>query len=89
MKTTLEMHGKTTSAVEVTHIDSHGFWIFIQEREYFLSFSEYPWFKDAKISEINNVSLSHGFHLYWPALDIDLELDCIKNPETYPLKYKN
>ncbi|HCE43758.1 MAG TPA: hypothetical protein DET40_09435 [Lentisphaeria bacterium] len=37
MKTTLEMPGKTTSAIEVTHIDSHGFWLFVQGKEYFLS----------------------------------------------------
>lgn len=89
MKTTLEIAGKSTSVVEVTHIDNHGFWIFVQEKEYFLGFSDYPWFKDARISEISNVSLLHGFHLYWPALDVDLELDCIKNPEKYPLKYTN
>ncbi len=86
MKATLEMHGKPTSKVEVTHIDKHGFWIFAEEKEYFLSFSEFPWFKSAKISEINNLLFLHGHHLHWPDLDIDLELDCIKNPAKYPLK---
>ena len=88
MKTTLEMPGKDTSAVEVTHIDSHGFWLFVQEKEYFLDFTEYPWFKDARINEITSVSLLHGHHLYWPSLDVDLELDCLQNPGKYPLKYK-
>jgi hypothetical protein len=30
----------------------------------------------------------HGFHLYWPELDIDLEIDNLENPEKYPLKSK-
>ena len=88
MQTTLEMLGKTTSAIEVTHIDSHGFWLFVQDKEYFLSFSEYPWFKNARINEITGVSLLHSHHLFWPALDVDLELDCLKNPQKYTLKYK-
>jgi hypothetical protein len=30
----------------------------------------------------------HGYHLYWPDLDVDLEIDNLKNPEKYPLKSK-
>jgi len=32
--------------------------------------------------------LLHGFHLYWPDLDVDLEIDNLENPEKYPLKDK-
>jgi len=32
-----------------------------------------------------NVELSHGQHLYWPELDVDLDLDRIEHPENYPL----
>jgi hypothetical protein len=80
--------GKNTSAIEVTHIDSHGFWLYVEDSEYFLSYDEYPWFKQAKVKEILNVRLLHDCHLYWPDLDIDLELDCIANPDAYPLKYR-
>ena len=88
MKTTSEMLGKITSTVEVTHIDRYGSWFFVQGREYFFSFKEYPCFKNARISEINTVSLFCRHHLYWPAPDIDLELDCLQNPDKYPLKYR-
>jgi len=80
--------GKNTSAIEVTHIDSRGFWLYAKDNEHFLSYEEYPWFKQAKVKEILNVRLLHDCHLYWPDLDIDLELDCIANPQNYPLKYK-
>ena len=81
--------GKNTSAIEVTHIDSRGFWLYVKNNEYFLPYEEYPWFKQAKVKEILNVRPLHDCHLYWPDLDIDLELDCIASPQNYPLKYKS
>jgi len=82
------MNLKNTSAIEVTHIDSHGFWLYVKSSEYFLPYDEYPWFKQAKVKEILNVQLLHDYHLYWPDLDIDLELDCLVSPKNYPLKYQ-
>jgi len=80
-----ETVGKNISEVEVTNISSHGFWLLIGEKEYFLPFKDFPWFKDARISEISNVSLMNGQHLFWEKLDIDLTLNIIQNPEKYPL----
>ncbi|MEI6126634.1 MAG: DUF2442 domain-containing protein [Pseudomonadota bacterium] len=34
------------------------------------------------------MQLLHGYHLYWPDLDVDLELDNLEFPERYPLKSK-
>jgi hypothetical protein len=85
---TSKTRGKNTSQVEVSHIDIHGFWLCVGEKEYFLSFEEYPWFKDAKVKEILNVNLLRGFHLYWPDIDVDLEIESLANPANYPLKYK-
>jgi hypothetical protein len=53
-----------------------------------LPFDEYPWFKNQKIEDIFNVKLYHEGHLHWPALDIDVEIDSLVEPEKYPLKYK-
>ena len=81
--------GKSISkAVEVTNISSHGVWVILHEVEYYLSFSNFPWFKEAKISDITNVKLLNGKHLFWPELDVDLDIDSIKNIEKYPLVYK-
>ena len=84
----LKEHGKSTLEAEVSHIDVHGLWLCIQDREYFLPYEEYPWFKDARIKEVLNVELLHEFHLHWPDLDADLELDSLDNPQSYPLIYK-
>ncbi|MHC4183619.1 MAG: DUF2442 domain-containing protein [Planctomycetota bacterium] len=80
-------NGKNIS-VTVENITSFGIWIFVKGKEYFLSYKDYPYFKDQTIKEIHNVQLLHGHHLYWADLDVDLEIDNLDNPEKYPLKSK-
>lgn len=80
--------GENISPVEVLNISKHGFWLYIHREEHFLPFEHFPWFKKANIEAILNVQLLHHTHLYWPDLDIDLELESIKTPERYPLIYK-
>ena len=87
MNTKLKKRGKSISA-EVSHISTHGIWVLVNDSEYMLSFSEYPWFSEAKISEIQNLQFLHGRHLRWPMLDVDIELDSLVMPELYPLVYK-
>ena len=78
--------GAAGSAVEVTNISGHGFWLLADERELFLPFSEFPWFRDAAVAAIADVEQPQPDHFYWPALDIDLHLESIEHPERYPLK---
>lgn len=79
--------GKHISQVEILNISKFGFWILIEGREHFLAFEHFPWFKEAKISEIMNAELHRNHHLFWPSLDIDLEIESIRHPEKYPLVY--
>jgi len=81
-------HGKDIS-VSVENITSFGIWLLVEEKEYFLSYKDFPFFKDQTLNSIQNVQLLHGYHLYWPDLDIDLEIDSLENPEKYPLKSKS
>lgn len=76
--------GKNTSAVEVVHISQSGIWLDVCGKEYFLSYKQFPWFRNATVRQIHFVRLLHGHHLYWPALDIDLELDSLDRPQQYP-----
>ena len=78
-------HGSATSTVEVTNVSRHGLWIMIKGQEFFLSFEHFPWFEEAPIRKVLNVEMPSEHHLYWPELDVDLELDSITNPEKYPL----
>ncbi len=80
-----DMLGRSTFPVEVTNVSAHGFWLFLEERELFVSFVQFPWFRDAAIRAITNVQLPSAHHLYWPDLDIDLAVESIEHPEKYPL----
>ena len=77
--------GTDTSLVEVANISKHGFWLYVDGAEHFLPFADYPWFHDAPVSAILGVERLNAGHLYWPALDVDLELESIRHPERYPL----
>ena len=84
----LKERGTNISEVEVLNISMHGIWLFIRSKEYFLSYNDFPWFRDAKVREIHNLELLYSSHLYWPDLDIDLHIESIENPLKYPLFYK-
>jgi hypothetical protein len=89
MPAKLQKLGKSISQkIEVLGISQFGVWILVKEREYLLSFNEYPWFKNATMSQIYNVQLLYQKHLHWPDLDVDLEIDSLTFPDRYPLKYK-
>jgi hypothetical protein len=77
--------GASTSPVEVTNVSTHGFWIFVGERELFVSFRDFPWFKEASIGAVTHVELRSPHHLYWPELDVDLAVESIEHPGKYPL----
>lgn len=80
--------GKSTSEVEVTNVSPHGFWVLLAARERFVSFKEFPWFRDATISQLTAVELPSANHLYWPALDVDLSVESLDNPGGFPLVSK-
>jgi hypothetical protein len=77
--------GTGTSVAEILNVSPHGFWLMAGEKEYFLDFDHFPWFRRASVDQLFRVELLHGEHLYWPDLDVDLDLDRIENPENYPL----
>ena len=77
-----------TSAVEVTHISSHGVWLLSHNKELFMSYEDFPWFKEQPVNAILNVEEQSLGHFYWPDMDVDLTEEMIENPERFPLKAK-
>ena len=77
--------GENTSAVEVSNISPHGFWLLLGSEELFVPFAEFPWFRDATVRQIGRVELPTAEHLYWPDLDIDLCVASIRDPKAFPL----
>lgn len=82
------LHGIPSSGAEVTNISSHGLWLLTNDKEYFLAYDEFPWFKDVPVSKILNVEEPSPGHFHWPELDVDLGVDSIEHPERYPLSAK-
>ena len=80
--------GKITLEAEVTHIDKQGIWVLIGEKELFLAFDKFPWFRDATLAAIHNVEFLNARYLRWPDLDIDLAVESIEHPERFPLVSK-
>ena len=76
------------SRVEVTNISSDGVWLLLGSREFFMSYEDRPWFKDASIGKVLNAGEQSPGHLYWPDLDIDLGFETIEHPEIFPLQAK-
>jgi hypothetical protein len=79
------MEVSPNSLPEISHISRWGIWLLFDDQEFYLNFKEFPWFKAATINQIHNVE-RHGMqHLHWPDLDVDLDLDRIREPEKFPL----
>ena len=83
---TYAQHGAVTLVAEVTNVSPHGLWMLLDDREAFLPYEQFPWFKEAPIGKVFHVEVSSPCHLYWPELDVDLEVESILHPERFPLQ---
>ncbi len=82
------MPGIVTSPVEIVQVTRHGLWLAVSDSEYFIDFQNFPWFRSASIEAVCDVEEVSPGHFYWQSLDIDLDLETIRNPNEYPLVYK-
>ena len=81
-------HGTGTSHSEVTNISNVGFWLLVDDQEYFVPFDDYPGFRQANIPQIFRVEQLSPEQFHWPDLDIDIELNALRHPEQFPLLWK-
>ena len=82
------MPGTTILEVEVTNISKHCFWLLLGDEELAVGFKDFPWFKSATVEQIADVQWQSLDHVYWPALDIDLSVQSIRDPISFPLVSK-
>lgn len=80
----LSTPGNATSTVEVTNVSAHGIWLLAHDRELFMPYEVFPWFKDQPVRAIINVQEQNPGHFYWPELDVDLTTEIIEHPERFP-----
>ena len=55
--------GEDTS-VEVLNISQHGFWLMVDDVEYFLPYEKFPWFQKGTVEQICDVKLERAEHLH-------------------------
>ncbi|MDR2970195.1 MAG: DUF2442 domain-containing protein [Tannerellaceae bacterium] len=92
MKELLMTGGTTISAkeknIEVTYISRNGLILSVEDKEYYLPYAKFPWFKKAAVDDIFNVQMLGKNRIRWNALDVDLSLSILTNPDAYPLTAK-
>jgi hypothetical protein len=79
------MPGEDTSNLDVLERVPDGFWLALDGERLFLSFTDFPWFRDVTLQGLRAVVRPSADHLYWPALDIDLSVASIRDPAAFPL----
>ena len=84
-----EPPGISASKVEVSNISVCGIWLLAGNKELFLTYKDFPWFKDASVGKILEVTEPTPGHFYWPQLDVDLKLDTIRHPDRFPLRTRH
>ena len=77
---------RNASSLEVARISRHGIGLMVEDREYFLDYENYPWFKGATVAQILDVSWEGLDVIRWPQLDVDLSEAILQNLAQYPLK---
>ena len=84
----LSQGGTSTSACNISGINDLGFWVLVEDKEYFIPFSDYPGFKESSVNQILNVRYLPPSQLQWEDIDMDIELQALVQPESFPMIFK-
>ena len=87
METNLKSNSQDTQ-VSVLMINDKGIMLTVKGNDYFISYNRIPWMRHACISDALDVRMSGRNAIWWPNLDVDLEIESLKHPERYPLIMK-
>lgn len=81
--------GKNILVYEVTNISRKGFWLLVDDKEYFISYSQYPEFLEMNLNQIFNVKSIDLKQFHWADKDIDIDIESLEMPETFPLHFND
>ena len=80
----LSMPSENTSAVEIVNISNHGVWMLAHDRERFIPYAKFSWFREQSVAAITDVEGPFPGHYYWPDIDVDLIDEIIDDPQRFP-----
>lgn len=80
--------GIGTSVCNIAGMNDLGLWVLVEETEYFVPFPDYPGFKESSAGQILNVKFLRPSHLHWDEIDMDIELQTLVQPESFPMIFK-
>ena len=72
----------------MTNIGATGFWLLVDDKEYFVPFDDYPVFWEATVAQIYAVQRLGPAQFHWPVLDADIELEALEYRERFPLVFR-
>jgi len=72
------------TSVKILCINAEGISLSVAGKVYFVPYDRVPWFRNARVSEILNVTLMGRMGIRWEDLNVDLEIDSLEHPEKYP-----
>lgn len=81
----LSQHESSISVVEITNISTHGVWLLAHGKELFMSYDDFPRFRDQFVKSIINIEESSPGHFYWPDIDVDVTEEIIENSSKFSL----
>ena len=64
---------------------SEGIAVVVNGREFFLRFTDFPWFEYCNAVELRDMTADR-WGVYWNTLDIDLSIESLEHPERFPEK---
>ncbi|HKL21498.1 MAG TPA: DUF2442 domain-containing protein [Tichowtungia sp.] len=73
--------------ISVENITPFAVWVFDGKKEYAIPFSEFPCLGKVPVEELMHPTLTHGFHLRWENLDIDIDLNSLDHLEDFPIYF--
>jgi hypothetical protein len=54
------MSARRRELTEVTHISAQGIWLLARDKELFLPYAQFPWFKNANVAKSRGAGISIG-----------------------------
>ena len=61
----------------------------VSDKELFMPYADFPWFKDAPVGKVLNVTEPTPGHFFCLYLDVDLGIESIEHPERFSLVAKS